>query len=100
MDLLTPCTLCVVLGFVPVESSLPAAIGHSPSSTQFGLYAAQGFPVWTWHSLQPWTAELQYPLPYRMWPQGLESPQDLPLEPIREDWTEEPPWGLQHLDQP
>lgn len=77
MDRVTQCILCAVMAFGPVESSLPAANGRSLPTDHFALYAAQGFPVWTWHSLQPLTVENQYPWPYKSQPQGLETPQDL-----------------------
>ncbi len=60
-ELLIQCTLCAVLAFGHYGNMPPAGAAHFPSSNQFGLYAVQGFPVWTWHSLLPLMANSQHP---------------------------------------
>ena len=89
MDPLTLCTLCAALAFGPVESRPLDGAAHSPPTDHFALYAGAGFPVWTWHSLQPLRAESQYLGPYRMLPPSLGTPPGLSLVPKWEDWTTE-----------
>ena len=98
-ELLIQCTLCAVLAFGHYGNMPPAGAAHFPSSNQFGLYAVQGFPVWTWHSLLPLMANSQHPLAYRSWLPLLGSQPGLLLVPTMEDWTTMQAWSMMHLDQ-
>ena len=98
-EFLTQCTLCAVLAFGHYGNMPLAGVAHFPSSNQFGLYAVQGFPVWTWHSLQPWMANSQHLLAYRMMPPLQETQPGLRLAPTMEDSTTMQAWSMMYLDQ-
>jgi len=86
-ELFTQCTLCVVLGLLPLEGRPPAGVGLTPPSSLFGPYAGAGFPVWTWHSLQLLMEGTLHPWPYRIMPEAQGIPPSLWPEPIRGGMT-------------